>query len=136
MKINLVPLVFLLILLSACSVTPVASESLNGTSWELYAISKHRPIEGTTLTIIFEDGRASGSAGCNSYGSMYQINGRKITFNEVSSTVMACLEPDGVMEQEQLFLQYLGKGQRFEIVDGQLQIYWSDHEALTFIPVD
>ena len=135
-KINLVSLAFLLVILTACSAFPDAGASLEDTHWELYAYRKSRPIEDTTLTIKFEDGRASGSAGCNSYGSMYQVNGKEITFSEVSSTVMACLEPEGVMEQEQLFLQYLGEAQRFEVVDGQLQIFWSDHEALTFVPAE
>jgi len=31
-------------------------------------------------------------------------------------------------------LQYLGSVQRFEVADGQLQIFRSDGEALTFVP--
>ncbi len=37
------------------------------------------------------------------------------------------------MDQEQLFLQYLGDARSFEIVNGQLQISGSDGEALTFV---
>ena len=58
--------------------------------------------------------------------------GKKIVFGEMFSTLMACPEP--IMEQETMFLQFLGDAQRFEMVDGQLQIFWSDHEALTFVP--
>jgi len=49
---------------------------------------------------------------------------------------MACSEPEGLMGQETIFLQFLGCAQRFEIVDGQLQIFWSDREALTFVPLN
>jgi heat shock protein HslJ len=49
---------------------------------------------------------------------------------------MDCVEPTGVMEQEIDYLDSLGYAQRFEIVDGQLLIHWSDHEAFTFIPVE
>lgn len=133
MRINSV-LVFLFILLTSCSAFPAASDSLNGTSWELYAISKHRPIEGSNITIVFEDGQVSGSSGCNSYGGDYKVSGKKIEFGMLMSTLMACDEP--IMDQESDFLQMLGDAHRFELVDDQLQIYWSDHEALTFVPIE
>ena len=123
----------LIILFSACS--NLGDASLDGTSWELYAISKHRPIEGSTITISFEDGRVTGFSGCNSYGSTYQVNGSKITFEIFESTLMACADP-AMMDQETAFMQMLGNSQRFELADGQLLIYWSEHEALTFAPAD
>ena len=51
------------------------------------------------------------------------------------STLMACADTD-MMEQESDFMQKLGQAQRVELVDGQLQIFWSEHEALTFVPVN
>ena len=135
MKNKLVTLAFLLVLLSACSAFPAASDSLDGTSWELYAISKHRPLEGSNITIAFDDGQVSGSSGCNSYGGEYKVSGTKIEIGMLASTMMACADP-AMMEQESSFMQMLGDAHRFELVDGQLQIYWTDHEALTFIPAD
>jgi heat shock protein HslJ len=64
------------------------------------------------------------------------VNGKQIDFQEFEWTTMACLDPAGVMEQETEYLGSLGEAQRFEIQDGQLLIYWSEHEALTFIPVE
>lgn len=136
MKYKLLLLTLLVvILLSACGVSPLASDPLNGTSWKLFAISKHRPIEGSTITIAFEDGQVSGNSGCNSYGSEFQVSGRKIEFGTIWSTVMACAD-SSLMEQETTFLQHLRNAQRFERSDGQLLIYWSEHEALTFVPVE
>ena len=80
MKTNLVSLAFLLIMLTACSAFPSAADPLDGTSWELYAYRKSRPVEGTTLTIRFENGQVSGSAGCNSFGGSYQVNGEEDCF--------------------------------------------------------
>jgi len=120
------------ILVSACG--SIGGDPLKDTSWELYVISKSRPIEGSTITISFEEGRASGSSGCNSFGGEYQVKGKEIEFGMMMSTLMACVDPE-MMEQETAFLQFLGDAQRFEIVDGQLQIFRSDGEALTFIPV-
>jgi heat shock protein HslJ len=47
---------------------------------------------------------------------------------------MACLDPEGVMDQELTFVQFLQDAQTFRFVDEQLQIFTSDSEALTFIP--
>jgi putative lipoprotein len=137
MRIKLISLIVLLtILLPACVNTDNTSDPLEGTNWELSAISKHRPIEESNITLSFEEGLARGSSGCNSYGGAYQVNGEQIEFQEFESTVMDCTEPHGVMEQEIDYLNTLGNAQRFEIQDGQLLIYWSAHEAFTFIPAE
>jgi heat shock protein HslJ len=47
---------------------------------------------------------------------------------------MACLEPEGIMEQEQFFLQFLADDHRFELAEGQLQIVRSGGGALMFVP--
>jgi len=119
-------------LLSACGMSdPFGNDPLDGTSWELVSISKHRPIEGSHITISFIDGQASGSSGCNHYGGGYKVNGDRIVFDAMAMTEMACADSD-LMDQEFEYLQFLGNTQRFEIRDGQLLIYWSDHEMLTF----
>ena len=46
----------------------------------------------------------------------------------------ACLEPEGAMEQEQVFAEYMRNAQTFRLADGQLQIFGADGEALTFVP--
>jgi heat shock protein HslJ len=113
-----------------------ASDPLDGTSWVLMAYRKTRPISGTTITATFEDGQVRGSAGCNSYSGSYQISGDTITVGAVAITEMACLEPEGVMEQELLFVEFLTDAQTFRLADGQLQTFRPDGEALTFIPQD
>lgn len=133
MRLNYFALAGILVFLAGCSALPM-TDPLDDTSWELYAYRKSRPIEGSTLTISFEDGQIQGSAGCNLYGGSYELDGGKIAISDIFATLMACPEPEGLMEQETMFLQFLGNAQRFEIVDGQLQIFWSDHEALTFVP--
>ena len=125
----------LTVFLSACGAFPSASDPLDGTSWELVAIAEQPPLEGTTVTLSFEDGLASGTSGCNSYGGPYRANGDEIDFQEFEATLMACLDT-GVMEQETVYLRTLGEAERFELTNGQLQIYGSDGEALTYIPVE
>ena len=120
------------ILLVACGGT--AGDSLNGTTWELYSMGRYSPIAGSKTTIQFEDGQVGGLGGCNHYGGEYQISGNTITIDKLYMTEMACMSPEGVMDQESTYLQFLGGAQRFEIVNGQLQIYRSAGEALTFVP--
>ena len=106
---------------------------LEGTTWELVKLGAALPLTGTTLTINFEDGTASGSAGCNSYSGEYQLDGENLTFGMIASTLMACLEP-GVMEQESAYLAFLQQVTSHTILDGFLYIYDEDDSALKFKP--
>ena len=135
MKTKILFLISLLTtILSACSASVSADDPLDGTSWELVALGKQPALEGTTITISFEDGLARGSSGCNSYGGAYQVEGEKIKFQEFESSLMDCLNPTSVMEQETDYLQSLAKAQSFEISDSRLLIYWSENSVLTFRP--
>ena len=131
-KLILFPLMTLL-LLSACGAVAPATPSLEGTSWQLESLAGEPALPGTDVTIEFKDGQAGGQAGCNGYGGAYKVDGNEITFRELASTLMACADP-AVMEQESAYLQFLGEVQRFELVEGQLQLVRADGEALVFVP--
>ncbi|MBN1303704.1 MAG: META domain-containing protein [Anaerolineales bacterium] len=122
------------VLVSSCSPIGVTNDPLDETSWELYAYRKTALLEGSTITIRFEDGQVSGNSGCNGYGGRYEVYGDRITVSELFSTMMACLGPEGLMEQEQRYLGYLGTARTYRLKDGQLLVYWNEHEALTFVP--
>jgi heat shock protein HslJ len=98
-------------------------------------MGQYSPIPDSTLTIHFEDGQVSGNGGCNSYGGEYRVSGDKLKLEKLMSTLMACADP-AMMEQETIFMQALGDAQRFDIADGRLQVYGSDGEALTFVPIE
>ena len=93
-----------------------------------------RPIDGALPTMEFEDGQVSGTTGCNHYSGSYQINGNAISFDALFSTEMACMDPEGVMEQERIYLELLGSADRFELSDSEdvLTIYAGPHQILTF----
>jgi heat shock protein HslJ len=130
---NLIAAVVMMMwLLSACGgINP--RDPLNGTAWTLTSIDHTAPLKGTKLTIEFAEGKVSGSSGCNSYSGSYEINGEKISTGPIAMTLMACVDP-GMMEQEQSFLAYLGDLKTFVRSEGQLQIFRSDGKALTLIP--
>jgi heat shock protein HslJ len=128
--------VVLISLLSACEVS--GYDPLEGTSWELIAYRKTKPIPGTTITATFEGGRVSGSAGCNAYSAEYQIKGERISVGVIEMTAEGCIEPEGVLEQEDMYIAFLKNAQIYEFSEGgdQLEIIRSDWEALTFIRQD
>ena len=121
--------------LSACNVSnEPLQDPLHGTEWQLYAYRKTKPLPDTGITATFEDGQLSGSAGCNTYFAAYNVQGDKITISEWGITEMACLEPEGVMQQELLFMEFLVDAQRYRFEVERLMIFNSDGEALTFVP--
>jgi len=91
-------------------------------------------IEGTEITATFNssEGQVGGSAGCNIYGGRYQIIASTLSISEVFSTEMACLSPEGVMEQEQEFLSILANAQSFQTDDTTLTIFCSSGQKLYF----
>jgi heat shock protein HslJ len=104
------------------------SNELAGTSWSVIAYNNGRGgvvsvIIGTELTAAFgEDGTLSGSAGCNSYSAGYETDGNSITIGLSISTMMACAEPEGIMEQEQEYLAALGTAATYQITGDRLEM--------------
>lgn len=122
---------WILVMLVACGGS--SNDPLNGTTWELYSIGKYAPIADSMTTLRFENGRVSGLAGCNQFGGEYRSSKQTLAISGLYMTEMACMSPEGIMDQELLFLQYLGDVRSYQIVDGKLQISRSDGETLTFV---
>jgi len=61
----------------------------------------------TTATFDSTKGQVTGSAGCNTYFGSYDANKSKLTIGVIAATEMYCLEPEGVMDQEQEYLKIL-----------------------------
>ena len=100
-----------------------APTSLEGTSWVLTSLNGSSPIAGSEITLAFQGGQGTGSAGCNSYFGSYTVEGAdKLTFSAIASTEMACLEPEGLMEQETEYLDTLRAATGFRLSDGKLEI--------------
>ena len=75
-------------------------------SWQVVALNNGQQavvnvLDGTTLTIAFgEDGTVTGSSGCNSFRGPYTSAAGVVKLGPLASTMMACLDPEGVMDQE------------------------------------
>ena len=91
----------------------------------------------TEITAEFDKGRGEiiGSGGCNTYFATYKIDGNNLSISNLAWTEMACLSPDGIMEQEQEFLSLLAGADVFQVNDTALTITSSDGRNLYFTVV-
>lgn len=122
MRLTFAFLALIALLLSACSGGTAAAGLPEG-EWALTSLNGSPPLEGSTVTIQFDENQVSGSAGCNSYGGQFNAGqDGSLTFENVFNTEMACMEPEGVMEQETTYLQTLTQTASFTIADGQLEL--------------
>ena len=81
------------------------------------------PITGTEIIADFgTNGMVTGTTGCNVYFAEYVAGDTSLDIENAGMTEMYCLGPDGIMEQEQLFLNLLCSAETFDITNGQLKI--------------
>jgi heat shock protein HslJ len=118
--------------------TPVLPETggLENTSWNLVSFGpagEETPVvEGSNVTLVFEEGRAGGQGGCNSYSGEYKLDGQQISFENVASTLKACID-EAVNQQEMDYFQALNQVNRFELNGENLTLFYADQGVLNFI---
>ena len=113
--------------------------ALGNTVWTLasYGLSDNLTpvLEGTTVTLQFhgDTGEFEGSAGCNHYFGGYEADDETLTVTSpIGNTEMACMEPEGIMEQEQAYLSILRDMESYSIIDNSLTITCGDN-ILVFV---
>ena len=102
-----------------------ATAPLEGTSWRLVSVGGEAvfPREGRTrpvLTLEAAAARAAGSDGCNRFTGGYALEADKLSFGQLASTMMACM--DG-MEQAQRFTAALGAAARYRSMGIHLELF-------------
>jgi heat shock protein HslJ len=112
------------------------SSDVVGSTWNLLYFRKSEPIPGTSFTLQFTDEGIQGNAGCNHYFGAYQVNGEQISISDMGMTEMACLDPEGLMDQEQYLLSFLSNCVSFKLQEGLLILARADGETLTFEPME
>jgi heat shock protein HslJ len=123
-----------------------AALALEGPTWALLSfvgpnpfVEKPEPwpvpngvLPGTKITIALEGETAQGSAGCNSYGTAVSHTNSSISFGAITITEMACLGPEGIMDQEARYVELLGAITGYHIHGDRLWMETSDGRALLF----
>lgn len=118
-------LLLAIFMLATCSRT----SALPAGEWQLESLNGNPLVEDTKITLVFEDDRAGGSAGCNSYGGAVEAAGEKIQFSELTMTLMACTDA-GVMAQESSYLAALGAVDTFQVDGEKLILSGTDVELV------
>jgi heat shock protein HslJ len=118
----------LLVACAPATPSPVPTSALEGTDWALLSLNGQALLEGTHISIRFKAGELSGFAGCNAYGGGSDSGGYvatddgTLTVSQTAITLMACLSPEGVMEQEQAYIEALRSAARYRLADDRLEI--------------
>ena len=125
------------LLLSLLALSACATASLGGRcdGRELVAEAVNDvPITGTQPpTLLLQNGRASGSTGCNTFSGTYNLDQERLEFGPLATTRMAC-EP-AAMEQEARFLSILAAARSYSRYgNGSLSIIAPDGRAIRFRP--
>lgn len=106
--------------------------NLDGTEWALTSLNGSSPIVGGNFTLVYSEGRVSGKSGCNSYFSDYTQDGESLSISVIGSTLMACIEPAGLMDQETEFQSVLTNVDSFSVEGDQLRLETPDGLFLLF----
>lgn len=122
--------IIMLSLIAVCCIGQEPSE-LEGTLWKLDSYVNYQGVlvsvlPDTEITAQFTGGEVKGSSGCNTYGGVYEIDGTAVTIGSLFMTEMACLEPEGVMEQEGDYLTALGSVVSFKISGSRMEMTNAD----------
>jgi heat shock protein HslJ len=122
---------FLLLLLSGCAAGPVG-RPMNGILWRASDINGVPLVANSAVTLRLDDGRVSGSAGCNQFSGTYRMmNKDGIDLGALSTTRMACA-PE-LMEQERRVLAILDAVEGYSFYsDGGLSLISPDGRAIRF----
>ncbi|MCO6450613.1 MAG: META domain-containing protein [Caldilineales bacterium] len=101
---------------------------LAGTNWRVTFYNNGNqalvsPLAGTQITALFgEDGMVAGTTGCNQYQADYTVDGESISIGLALTTRMMCPEPEGVMDQEQMYLAAMSQAATYLIQGNDLEL--------------
>jgi heat shock protein HslJ len=116
----------------ACGQTETTAEVLDGTAWEMVVVLNGdvmSPANPTTIaTLVFANGTAGGSTGCNSFQFSYAIDEDSIAFADPAITGFAC-HPEYV-EQGDAVVAALEGSERFVVSEKRLELTDEDGTVL------
>jgi heat shock protein HslJ len=95
----------------------------------LSSLGGESPLDGTRITLEFEEGWLGGFAGCNRYGGgpdsgdyAAREEDGSLAIPMLAITAMACPAPEGVMEQEQAYIEALQQAVTFQLEGERLEL--------------
>lgn len=125
--IGMLMMIALAVVLGGCGKSGV-SPGLDGTEWVLISLNGESLIEGTEITLSFEEAFLGGSMSCNNYGGgrdsgkYIATDDGTLTIPQIAVTVQLCSEPEGIMEQEAAYIEALHNAAAYRVMDDRLEI--------------
>ena len=125
---------------------PQAVKDVTDTDWSLLAFVELRldsgswhhwtteVVQGTEVTIEFDEHGIAGHMGCNSYRGQAEFENGSVTMDQQSlrSTLKLCEEPEGFMEQEERYLALVQQATRYDRYGDSLFMQTDDDVFLLF----
>ena len=98
---------------------------LAGTNWLLVSYDSGQGptlvIENTQVSVGFlPDYELAGVGGCNTYSSLYLVDGNSLQISDLTSGRRNCPQPDGLMAQEATYFALLPTVATYQLVGTQL----------------
>ena len=128
----------LLLAMTACGGSQKKALPLEGTTWKLAKMeaipAKAIDAEADFFTLEFNaaDTMVAGRTNCNRFFGRYALKGKKLEFENMGMTRMAC--PD--MQYEDAFVKMLDDVDRFEIKGSELTFFDDDKSLAVFKAVE
>ena len=108
---------------SKTCMTPVAKPGLLGTDWKLTYLgempAEHFRDQRQAHILLQADNRVTGSDGCNLLNGGFTLEGDRLAFSRIATTMMACAHG---AEQEQRFQRALANTARYRLVNEYLEL--------------
>ena len=130
-------IVFISILIPSCSSGNGSADPLLHDIWVVQSINgaAYSRVEGQdlhpTLEIYLSEKRFLGNTGCNNMNGSMNVEGDKISFSDITTTKMFCVDVD-----ETGFLTALSKANKYKIEKMRLYLFEDDKEVLVFKKID
>lgn len=111
------------------------SADLAGTAWTVTAFNTGAAVSsalaGTNPTLEFGvDGSVHGNTGCNTLAGPFTLGEGAVKIGPLVSTMMACAEPDGIMDQEKQLRAALESVTSYRVEADQLTLLAGDKTAV------
>ena len=103
-------------------------QDLAATSWRVTGYNNGKQavvgiLAGSELTLAFAaDGKLAGAAGCNNYTASFTTFGERIEIGQAAATRKVCSQPEGIMEQEDRFLNALASAATWRLDGDRLEL--------------
>jgi len=90
-----------------------AQDGLPSGEYIVEDIAQGGVIDTAKTSLGFAEGGVAGLAACNNYTASYQVDGNALTIGPAAATRKMC--PEALMNQEQAFMDALGRVTRYDI---------------------